>query len=892
MDNSKTITIDKQSVYTPRVEKEKDLANSLFRGVYGSAIKSLADICSAPIQSMDLDKRDLCNPVPEINPVIAFVGDRGAGKTSALLSFVDDIKRNRDSFLLNSEKGNAIKEFSFVSLPLIDPSLLSRNETLLGSVIAHMQKYLEKLYRSRTLEFGSSDKGEKLSAVYEKLGKVYDSLRLLKQEKEGAFEEYGGIERLEALSVSYNLRSSFIDAVYRFLELVLDKKGMLVIPIDDLDMSLESGYNICEEIRSYFQIPRIVVIFSVRLIQLHSTLQQTFFRYYEKAYDKSSAVSAPDSPAGMAEKYLVKLFPINRRHILPAFTISNMASYKLIDRYDNENNEEKKPLTVIMLRLLYEKLGLILIPNTYDSHLLLPNSLRGMVHLYGLLRSMDDVFGKYKVAPLNFDDFSGDGDDVRNAQNRLSANLDLFENVYLKDFLADVGNSECGGESLLSFFHVLIDTPWQRFNRQVARFVRKVMIEMKMLIEKREDDGDSGYVTDEQSIEDICSPQTLSENVSIGDALYMLDRLEVWDYQGHATRFACAVRTLYSLRLVRMFFLDQNPEDMRRFIVQLNNPDTQRLVRTDASKTIRDWRERVMISKIHLDSDTAISFREFISTWSKEYNNHTDNSPFIWLLRCMVWAGDRPIRRNSMFGWRNAGWIRSYLDYLSLLNNPNTNYITINYGAFLVNGLSNEYGTPSQLERHNRSYKMIIPLYSSELINFIIKNSDRAARLVSKSVVKENSFFSMFTEFIYALERLIRTLNAFESIPVRFEDGIRKIISTANRVDQQNYDWDEVAETKMISNEDKNRLYSKLDDLRKQIKYKRNIDNLLVDSKRHIEQIVYQQGLFSNDIRDVFLKELTEIFELKVDKQHIQDLKGKFLNLIEKIKMEIDKAYV
>lgn len=891
MDNDKTITIDKQSVYTPRVEKEKDLANSLFRGVYDSALRSLADICSAPIQTTDLDKRDSCNPVPEINPVIAFVGDRGAGKTSALLSFVEDIKRNKDSFLLNSAEGNAIKDYSFISLPLIDPSLLSKNETLLGSVIAHMQKYLEKLYRSRTFEFGSSNKGEKLSAIYEKLGKVYDSLRLLKQEKEGAFEEYGGIERLEALSVSYNLRNSFIDAVYRFLDLILDKKGMLVIPIDDLDMSLESGYDICEEIRSYFQIPRIVVVFSVRLTQLHSTLQQTFFRHFEKAYDKSSVVSAPDSPAGMAEKYLAKLFPINRRHMLPAFTISNIASYKLIDRCDDEKSEVKKPLAAIMLRLLYEKLGLILIPNSNGGHLLLPNSLRGMVHLYGLLRSMDDVFGNYEFAPLNFDEFSGQGDNARNARTRLSANLDLFEKVYLDDFLADVGNSECGGESLLSFFHLLIDTPWQLFNRQVARFVRKVMIGMKMLIENREDDGDSSRVSDEQSIEDICSPQTLSENVSIGDALYMLDRLEVWDDQGHATRFACAVRTLYSLRLVRMFFLDQDPEDMRQFIVQLNNPDTQRLVRTDATKTMRDWRERVMISKIHLDSDTTISFREFINTWSRKKYESKSNSPFMWLLRCMVWAGDRPIRRNSIFGWRNAGWTRPYLSTLDLLNNPNTNYITINYGAFLVNGLSPKFGIPSQLGNNKSTYSMIIPLYSSELISFIIRNSDKAARLVSKSVVKENGFFSMFTEFMHALERLIRFLNALESMPIRFENEIRKIISIADRDNQRNYDWDEVSETRTISNEDKNRLYSNLEDLRKQIKYKRNINNLQLYSERSIEQFINQQGLFSNGLRDVYLKELKDILEQGVNKQHIQELKSKFLDLLDKVQMEIDKAY-
>jgi hypothetical protein len=725
------------------------MCDSLFSGIYLEAAGKLQEICEIPYEDVEDQGTSRTSDTEECNPVIAFVGGRGSGKTSAMLSFVTTISQNKCDFLKTKFAG--IQDYEFISLPLIDPTGLSMNESLLGVIAAHMYRLVEEFQTRYVCRTGESIDTE-IATFYRELRKLYDALRLLLKERMILSDDFGGIERLGELSVSYNLRAQFKNTVNAFLQLMARRTGRkpasrsrLIIAIDDLDMNAERGYSLCEDIRRYLTIPSLVVVFSVKMDQLQDSLQQTFYRSF-KDTNGSSVLS--DTLRGMAEKYLAKLFPISRRLVLPTFALGNMAEYYL------ETSYGKKPLVQNLMELLYQKLGLILVKNDYNSHNLLPKSLRGIIHLYKLLDSMQNVFDPTKPAPLRFD---GEGIIVSNLPY-LSENINIFWDRYLSGYLED-SNSEDTSKENISFLRQLRTEPWPRLNRLVARRIRQIMQTEGVLPDASLDDG--------KSIEDICSPQTLAANVSMGDVLYMLGRLEAWSDKPSLGQLATNIRTIYSLSLIRMFFIDHAPYNMRRLIVQINNPDIQEMVPPTTDRFRRDWRGPIDMNSIYQgtidnNQDSTIYLKSYINRYKANEAVALDKSPLGWVLLSYVWFGNpKEISRNSM-KWRWPFWKESYLDTLSILSNPNTSYITISYSAFLVNCLelsSFHYAilglpyTPSP----KGEYKMFLPLYSAEIIDRIVQDS-RKLSVAQKASREGKSFWSLFDEFTYGLERTIKSL--------------------------------------------------------------------------------------------------------------------------------------
>ena len=789
-ENKKTITIDNRYLFTPRIEKEEEMPSSLFSSLYLDAAGSLQEICET-----SSEKENLVNSVrpedSECNPVISFVGGRGSGKTSAMLSFLDAITHNKGEFLENTFK--KIKTYDFFPLPVIDPTALSKNEALLSVIAAHMYKKIEKIQKSILCGKGK-ELQSRIEAFAPELRKLYDSLRLLFQERSMMFEEFGGLERLSALSVSYNLREQFKKTVNSFLELMAYSYGkdgkkhnsLLVIAIDDLDMNAQMGYQICEEIRKYLTIPHVVVLFSVKMAQLQDVVQMTFLREFE---DVKGHFSLSDSFAGMAEKYLTKLFPISRRHVMPSFALYNMAEYSIIEKkISNSDDQPQTMLVGVLLAFLYRKLGLILIPNQYNSHDLLPKSLRGTVHLYNLLSSMKDIFKTSDPAPLKFEEMEKD------ARGTLSHNIEIFWNSYLADYAEDSG-MEAAPKGTIAFLRRLKAEPWQNKNRFVTREIRKIMEDQKLF--------DDMTPINAASISDICSVQTLSANVSLGDVLYMLDTLRKLSDKPYIGPLVTYIQTTYSLELIRMFFCEKAPDKMRRFIVQLNNPDSQRLVREERSSSkIRDWRVFEDINTISFNESLEISETKYGTTARdhvasnlitvdmtmnetlRDYLSNLDinqsnifSSPLGWVLLNYVWCGNpykespdvaraRVIPRSSgdkvIINWRRVFDEEPYLDSLNLLKNSNTHYISFNYSQYLVNSLDIgsifiRAGLTKRIA--NIKYIMHFPLYSSELINACIMASKNMSEKNNEAMKYPGKYFEMYSEFLSGVDEFISDVN-------------------------------------------------------------------------------------------------------------------------------------
>lgn len=731
--SDKTIVISDEYIYTPRIESVEQMDTSPFSGIYRDAMKSLAYICRQGV-----DEKYGNEPVKECNPIIAFVGERGSGKTSALESF----RRALQAGYCHDDKtvwpdGTILTNSKFDVLPIIDPTALCEYESLLGVIAAHMYRQIEQFQ----CEYRGKRKGDDVDSAIrnaaQQLKDLYDALRALNQERSEQFVEFGGYDRLGQLSISYNLREQFMKAVDTYLMLtgkindssnLVGKRRFLVIPIDDLDMNAKDGYKLCEELRKYMMVPGIVVLMSAKIDQLQSVIAEELTKQLPNEKNASGS---------MAERYLAKLIPINRRHALPILTIHNMVEYYIAP----EESELAAPLVDTLFELLYDRLGLILVKNGFNSHVFLPCTLRGIVHLYYLLVKMPAVLNHRNPTPLKYDD-----ERIQNIDQlpgKLSQNIDAFWAHFLSNGMGEVADPRIP----LKLLEQMRTEHWSGVNRLVVKAIKRIMENDS---EKMLSEGSDHW----DSIADICSVETIKENVSLGDALYMLDRLETWAATPQWDRFVASIRVAYSLLLIRMFFIERQPDDMRRFIVQLNNPDMQELVPPNASsQERRDWQVQVDPSSFVWSDENSPSLTDYYAGMQKKMEDDdrsiiNDDNPIKWLNLSVVWCGyQKNLNRRTYNNWRSV-WDKPYLDSIELLANPQTKNIAINYMACMTNLLSPAAFWKQDAVKAGANYVMVFPLYSADLIQYVVSLSKKASSRKDKLKNKEFEYFEYFIEGI------------------------------------------------------------------------------------------------------------------------------------------------
>ncbi len=165
--------------YKAKIEGIDDFGESVFSEVYLKAFSNTVKIL----------KDDSGKEVHEnYNNIIAFAGERGTGKTSAMLSFAGALKDKKENEISNymiktykigqkiktefekieeierirqlENQGKKIEKFDFYSVGVIDPSLLSDNSNILEIIIAKMFQIFKK-----EIETKNQDKDEDLTRL-------------------------------------------------------------------------------------------------------------------------------------------------------------------------------------------------------------------------------------------------------------------------------------------------------------------------------------------------------------------------------------------------------------------------------------------------------------------------------------------------------------------------------------------------------------------------------------------------------------------------------------------------------------------------------------------------------------------------------------------------------
>jgi len=338
-------------------------------------------------------------------------------------------------------------------------------------------------------------------------------------------DETDSLESLDKLTSSTLLQKKLCN-LFTVFEEWGDHK-MLVIPIDDVDMKVSGNYDMLEEIRNYLFTPHLLVVMAVKFEQLTDSIEQHFKEQLKGLPSISSALDA--QPAEMASKYLLKLIPAPRRvalHGLRPDTLRNCHA-KFIDQKSDKGTElDSEPLVDTFLSLVHKKTGIVLVKNRAESHGLIPANVRALHHMFDMLLELKNA--KYPPDEEFVNCKSCTEAEKKHCENKnthycivnLEHNLNRIEEWVL--------DSACSNAVPRGLARIASTFAMHSTEGLHAYLVKELDNYSAKSDIQSIDDGKhtkKGLFIGDPVLKAMLAPDALPENISIGDALYVLNTI-------------------------------------------------------------------------------------------------------------------------------------------------------------------------------------------------------------------------------------------------------------------------------------------------------------------------------------------------------------------------------
>lgn len=398
MKNEKILTVIKGQEFKLSL-KDKIEIKDIFYDQYLEAATMLENI----VANEESDKQPDWKKAETENNIIAFCGERGEGKSSAMFTFINAVvnqKEQKESTIFAQCEN--VKNTVFSEPIVIDPSAFDNVHNVLDIIIASIYQKFSDKYDDSPEKFDNYRREQLLNEFQ----KVYKDISLLNDPAKMLEEEYdyeGSIEKISKMGESLRLRRDLSNLVKLYLDYMMPEDSRnqytskkLLIAIDDLDMCNANAYKMAEQIRKYLIIPDIVIVMALKVEQLQLCVQEENFKNYSNVLKNQEKIAgAILDVEDMAERYIAKLIPKSRRIYLPNVRYIENAKISYQKKKDQKKNGEiiyedkmTNSLNASLMDLIYMKTGMRFLLNEEKMNWLQPDNLRDTVNLIILLGDM------------------------------------------------------------------------------------------------------------------------------------------------------------------------------------------------------------------------------------------------------------------------------------------------------------------------------------------------------------------------------------------------------------------------------------------------------------------------------------------------------------------------
>lgn len=356
------------------------IETSLFSEQYKKALSSLNHLF--PLMQTS-SKEEVGNTH---NNILSFIGDRGSGKTSCMMSLAKLLEKGLENELRSSYP--QVAQHSFLCLERIDPSFFDESHNVIELFLAGLYNIFD---RQRKNNYGKSD-DEKARREKDVLNFFAQAQTMMFEMTKTEKELYDVLDNLQSLSAGIRLWSVIGELVKAFFKYLDREQGILVLPIDDIDLNSKMAADMMEQIRKFLIQPNIIILFAVKIDQLEMTKRLSLVREYEIMFHhdllrNSNVISE------MAEAYITKLLPHQQRIYMPdGVAYFHQPVEVLLTDKGKESSDVYDSVRQMIPELIYKKTRYLFYNSTDKTSYIVPTNLRELRFLIGLLYNMKDYW--------------------------------------------------------------------------------------------------------------------------------------------------------------------------------------------------------------------------------------------------------------------------------------------------------------------------------------------------------------------------------------------------------------------------------------------------------------------------------------------------------------------
>ncbi len=531
-EKQRCLIIDRDTLFKIKIEKLGEFKTSFLYDVYYKAAKQLKTLLKQMDQCRDKSSNNGYFE-DEVNNIISFVGERGSGKTSAMVSFknsLESLKRLYEEVfpeLCSEEHMN--KDYKFKIMDVIDPSILREKDSIIDIVIAELFNQFKEFNKEN-----DSTELLKKQNIVRAFESVYKDLKVLRKDKNRVLED--NVDYLEALvdlSAATSLKKHMYNLINKFLEYT--NKHYLIISIDDIDMNISSGREMLEDIRRYLILPNVVILMAVKYNQLEEVVKQKNiedlrilteynFKLKDTVEGKTIIEKHEVELNNKTKRYLEKMLPYSRRIIMPDINLTDTKlelNFKNLNENDNDTEKDSKTVEKRLVELLYKKLGIIVFTDEFKN-LIIPTKLRSFIELIVFLD------GKKEDNKVN---------NLSEFKSYVNFNIvDGIMNIKHKDIIENILNCE--------FSNINVNI-LKALNNELFLLITKAVL----------NDG----VADRpiyKNVLEINENQIMinRENISLGDIITLFKTYELHISSDDDRYFFNVMKLIYTIRLLERYF--------------------------------------------------------------------------------------------------------------------------------------------------------------------------------------------------------------------------------------------------------------------------------------------------------------------------------------------------
>lgn len=509
----------------PVVENLKRLKESIFSYHIDKSIHLIDE-------HLSVDPKEANDAQDYVNNIIAFVGERGAGKTSCMCSVISILQelQNKKAYNTSFDNLKTLPQKRIHALKLIDPSFFDAVHNILEIIIGEM-------YNRTSHDLSTSITVDKENEA-RKLLKSFQAIKrdMLYVDKNTRFERDEELEELSLLAAGVDLRTGIQKLIADYLSYF--NSDVLLISIDDIDLNVKLAYEMVEQIRKYLILPNVMILMAVKIDQLSMVIQENLSKQFDQALKHDTRILTGNDISEMAERYINKLIPIESRIYIPSPDVFFGNSLVIKDR---ENVVfEADTVRDAIPSLIFTKCRYLFYNTRGTTSPIVPRNLRDLRLLLQMLIKMKDYS---EVKPINMTEALGNKQQFKR----------YFFSTWLDSLEVDVRSVA---------IKLINETEPTLFNKKVIDLIRNMYADAtskELKSHKMYFDIDSAMAKDaneikvEDNFRNILEPKNLAYNISIGDVFYVLDRLLRMETSASVHRLIFFIKALYSIKLYEWY---------------------------------------------------------------------------------------------------------------------------------------------------------------------------------------------------------------------------------------------------------------------------------------------------------------------------------------------------